>query len=926
MPLFALSALVFSSSFVPARAEIYNEPVIAPLGNSQRITDDDFIMVSEPYGIIADGIGNDIIVEHVDWGTGLVVWGTPWAKNGGVIDLGSNVTVIVGTAGTTPGMRADSGGRIIADNLSMLSDPTGLYADGAGTSITLTGTTLILAAADWTATAIEARAGACVTVTGADSSIMAASMYPLGIHAMGDGTSVTVSGATITVDSGAGSGYGAGIFVPDGAASVTLMDSTLIVDGPSQALAVDAWAGSTVTIVNSEILVLPDMLYPDADYPDNFNIGFYLSGAGTTVTMSGSTMTVQGPENYGLYAVETGSGSTLVLEDSHIKSSVSYIQRGGYMDVTLTYTTLESTEDYAFKIRKSSVSNTYADIKAHGATFNGIATTDVGARFDLTMTDGSEWDLTGDSNLTNLINDNSHIVFAPHEGGRFTTLTIDGNYRGDAGHFYINTQLGDDASPTDLIHIRGDSSGTSYLHVTNAGGEGALTTGDGIPVVLVDGASDGTFILEGDYRTVDGYDAIVVGAYGYTLWQNGVTDPEDGDWYLRSQTPAPEAGRGRLGGSREVTDDETGESSTGGNGEDDKTTPTTTTTTTLATALGAAGGVRTASRAQTQAATILYQPYAPLMEAYPRALLEVLSDFDTYKQRVGGRYEGSAELTGRPPVYAFAMLKGERMETTPHRSTTGASSRTTNRRIVSGFDVQLADTGAYSVFAGLNAIFGRSDTRVSSRFGNGSVSTEYAGVGATLTWLNNSGTYIDLQGKALWMKSDLSSDLLGNLTGSHHVFGYAVSIEAGHEFRLNSEWSLTPQAQLIYGSLDMDEFSDRFGNRYSAGNSDSLRGRVGLAAEYRKTSRNAKGETAQTKIYGIVNLYGDFDGRTTMKLAGTNLHAESERISAGIGAGVSHSWKNGKYRIFGEVSGRTGLRTFGKSYAVAGRIGFVVRL
>ena len=60
----------------------------------------------------------------------------------------------------------------------------------------------------------------------------------------------------------------------------------------------------------------------------------------------------------------------------------------------------------------------------------------------------------------------------------------------------VNTVLGDDTSATDKLVVTGTTSGDTALKVNNVGGAGA-TTANGIQVVQVDGASDGTFALGG---------------------------------------------------------------------------------------------------------------------------------------------------------------------------------------------------------------------------------------------------------------------------------------------------------------------------------------------------------------------------------------------------------------------------------------------
>ena len=105
------------------------------------------------------------------------------------------------------------------------------------------------------------------------------------------------------------------------------------------------------------------------------------------------------------------------------------------------------------------------------------------------------------------------------------------------GVLHFTTELGGDASATDLLTVAGDASGTGLVEVTNDGGVGAQTV-NGIKIIDVAGASDASFTLVGD-NVFDGRPVVVAGAFAYSLWQNGVADPADGDWYLRSQSTDP---------------------------------------------------------------------------------------------------------------------------------------------------------------------------------------------------------------------------------------------------------------------------------------------------------------------------------------------------------------------------------------------------
>jgi len=137
---------------------------------------------------------------------------------------------------------------------------------------------------------------------------------------------------------------------------------------------------------------------------------------------------------------------------------------------------------------------------------------------------GSEWTLTGDATVGELDVRNSGVALSDGSG-RFNTLTVEGDLHSEGATFLFQGALGGDDSAFDRLHVRGDTSGDAGIAVKNIGGVGAQTT-DGIQLIEVDGASLATYALAG---------RAVGGSYEYFLFQGGVTDPADGNWYLRSQ-------------------------------------------------------------------------------------------------------------------------------------------------------------------------------------------------------------------------------------------------------------------------------------------------------------------------------------------------------------------------------------------------------
>lgn len=107
--------------------------------------------------------------------------------------------------------------------------------------------------------------------------------------------------------------------------------------------------------------------------------------------------------------------------------------------------------------------------------FSGALRDESGFRVARLALDGSsQWNVRASSSVSTLEHAGS-IVFDAPASGAFKTITVDGDYVGQGGHWVFNRALGDDASLGDQLVIGGNSSGTASVSVRNAGGAGALT-------------------------------------------------------------------------------------------------------------------------------------------------------------------------------------------------------------------------------------------------------------------------------------------------------------------------------------------------------------------------------------------------------------------------------------------------------------------
>lgn len=461
--------------------------------------------------------------------------------------------------------------------------------------------------------------------------------------------------------------------------------------------------------------------------------------------------------------------------------------------------------------------------------------------------------------------------------GNGTTLTVAGNYTGAGGTVRLGTALGGDSSITDRLVVQGDTAGTTTLRVSNVGGTGAQTV-DGIKLVDVAGQSAGTFTLQGDY-VAQGQQAVIGGAYAYTLHQNGISTPADGDWYLRSSL--------------------------------------------LATAAAPASP--------------RYQPGVPLYEAYPQVLL-AMNDLPTLHQRVGSRYwadgqpstaavgnAGADGAVARQGV-GWARVEGRHLAVDAQRSTTGTNWDLNQLKAQAGLDALLVDSASGRLFAGIGTQYSRGRAGVHSFFGDGTIGVDGYSLSATTTWSGASGFYVDGQAQATWYDSDLTSDTLGRrLTTGNNGFGRAFSIESGQRLALNETWSLTPQAQLTYSSVSFDGFTDPFGARVNRDKADSLVGRVGVSVDRTVAWRDAPGHAARTHVYGIANLYYDFRGGTTVNVSDTLFSARQDRLWAGLGVGGAVTWNDDRFAVYGELLVRSSLEGTGSGHDYRGNVGVRVR-
>jgi outer membrane autotransporter protein len=603
---------------------------------------------------------------------------------------------------------------------------------------------------------------------------------------------------------------------------------------------------------------------------DTFVFNGVVSGSGT-LSQIGTGTTVLTAENRYSGGTTIASGTLQLGDGGTTGSIVGDVANDGTLAFNRADTlTFGGTISGAGAIRQIGAGMTR--LTADSSVFEGATTVEAGTLSVNGRLGGSMDVLGGRLQGIGTVGSTTHFAggtIAP--GNSIGTLTIEGDYVGDGGTLEIETELGGDDSPTDRLVVTGNTSGSTRVKVINVGGTGALTA-EGIKIVDVGGASNGTFALRGDY-VFQGQPAVVGGAYGYRLYQHGVRTPADGDWYLRSTLFNPP----------------------------DPTDPD---------------------------PAPLYQPGVPAYEVYAQ-VLQGLNALGTLQQRVGNRYwSGAGAVDGSGFIEGsgvWGRIEGVHSHFDPKVTTSSTGYDVNTFKLRAGVDGQLHDSDSGKLIGGFMAHYGHAWANASSLYGDGDLDTDGYGFGGTLTWYGAKGFYADGQAQLTWYDSDLSSRLARRrLAEGIGGFGYGLSLETGQRIDLDRQWTITPQAQLAYSEVDFDGFKDVFGAKVALDRGNSLRGRLGISTEYQDAWQDDAGQIRRTKLYWITNLYNEFLEGVKADVSGTKFASRNDRFWGGVGVGGSFNWGDDRYSIYGEAAVNTSLANFADSYWVNGTVGLRV--
>ncbi|MGU3577265.1 autotransporter outer membrane beta-barrel domain-containing protein, partial [Brucellaceae bacterium C25G] len=474
-----------------------------------------------------------------------------YAVSNGIITSSTPLTVITG-GNSTNAVHAERGGQItIAAGSTITANgggsSAGIFAQGTGTGSipsTVTATDTVITSNG--TYAVAAREGGVVNLVGGsvtnttNNGLYAWTAFDMNPASTINATdvAVTVTGAAGRVVYGAQANIRGNIHLNGGSVTTTGTtghgigtagtDSVLTAEGTSVttsgASSIGAYTlGGNMTLKDVTITTAGSNAHgavvQNSGQLDVSGSSFATSGNGASALHAGTSIPNTIDENT----------NTATIADSVLisQNGAGVSTNGTTLNASLTNSSLSGNSALLQTIDGGALNLTADNSVLTGAV---ITQSSSGSTTNLTLSNDTLWNVTGNSNVTDLVNAESTINIASPTGDQtlassYKTLSASGDYTSNEGTLKLNTHLGDDNSATDKLVIDGVVTGTTYVVVNNTNGSGAQTL-EGIELITTGGSDADAFVQDG---------RIVAGSYDYSLQQGNASGNNLNNWYLTSE-------------------------------------------------------------------------------------------------------------------------------------------------------------------------------------------------------------------------------------------------------------------------------------------------------------------------------------------------------------------------------------------------------
>ncbi|HGY4334198.1 autotransporter family protein [Klebsiella aerogenes] len=493
-------------------------------------------------------------------------------------------------------------------------------------------------------------------------------------------------------------------------------------------------------------------------------------GSGNVEKVDTNTLTLTGTNSY--------TGNTL------LKSGTTLVAEGATLGVVGSDATL--TIDNGAQFASAGEVNNNIDILSGGilAAWNAIEGNST------LRTSGVD---TINGNVTN----SGTLLLSAADNSVGNNFTINGDYTGSAdSQIVMNSQLGEDSSPTDHLSITGSSYGQSGVSIANIGGLGAQTV-NGMEIVSVGGSSKAQLTLS---------KPVVAGAYEYDLYKHS-----NGNWYLESKaTPS---------------DDPSDDTDDGDSGTDDGS--------------GTDNGSSTDNGSGTDSGSDTDNGGQSAPEVMAPEVGAYLGNYLAAQGMFLHKRDDRDQLTFRNEdnLNTWMYVKGRYHENDAGGDKVSYDTTTTVLQVGSDFMSKPMDKGILRAGGMFGAGQAKTDSDAKHNVRDAQGKVDGFNVGLYATWQEDPklrlGSYIDTWASYSWYNNTVTSNRNNEKYDSK---GFAASVEVGHAWVIPSEnartWKIEPQAQMVYSYFDQENHTDPDGVRVTTVDNNSLFGRLGVKSSY----------------------------------------------------------------------------------------------
>lgn len=262
------------------------------------------------------------------------------------------------------------------------------------------------------------------------------------------------------------------------------------------------------------------------DITGDFAYGIHGTNANANVVINNANFDVKGTTNGAAIFTNFTSGSgasQITINKGVLHSNLDGIQiNGGASNITFNDVTMSNGSGIAFHTINNSLTSKL-NVMANRSYFNGVATTGTTSVATVSLNDNSYWGVTGNSNLTGLDSNNSHVDMTK-DSNAYSTLTMN-NLSGTGGLFTLDID-GTTVNQNDHLYVTNDFNGTQALALNETSGRYVGTEAVGTVLASVKN-NNGTF------TAVDNEGTLYWERYDLAT-KDSTTSGYMTDWYLKA--------------------------------------------------------------------------------------------------------------------------------------------------------------------------------------------------------------------------------------------------------------------------------------------------------------------------------------------------------------------------------------------------------